>query len=77
MVVWQGMRLTVIGAGIGIAAALGLTRLLANFLFGVKTWDPLAFTAVPILLCAAALFAVWLPARKAARTDPVDALRHS
>lgn len=77
MVVWQGMRLTLIGAGIGIAAALGLTRLLANFLFGVKTWDPLAFTAVPILLCAAALFAVWLPARKAARTDPVDALRHT
>ncbi len=77
MVVWQGMRLTLIGAGIGMAAALGLTRLLANFLFGVKTWDPLTFTAVPLLLSAAALLAVWLPARRAARTDPVDALRHT
>jgi predicted permease len=76
MVVSEGMRLALIGVGIGIVAALGLSRLIASFLFGVKAWDPLVFAAVPVLLSAAALFAVWLPARRAARTDPVDALRH-
>jgi predicted permease len=77
MVVFQGMRLALTGVLIGVAAAFGLTRLLASFLFGVKAWDPLVFTIVPILLSGAALCAVWIPARRAARTDPVDALRHA
>jgi putative ABC transport system permease protein len=76
MVISEGMRLALIGVGIGVVAALGLSRLIASFLFGVTAWDPLVFTAVPILLSTAALFAVWLPARRAARTNPVDAMKH-
>jgi predicted permease len=71
----QGMWLAVGGVSIGEAAAFGLTRFLANFLFGVKAWDPLVFTAVPLLLTAVALLAVWLPAQRATRIDPVTALR--
>jgi putative ABC transport system permease protein len=75
MIVRQGMRLASAGIAIGMAAALGLTRLLANFLFGVKSWDPLVFTVVPLVLGAVALLAVWLPAVRATRIDPVSALR--
>jgi predicted permease len=75
MIVLHGMRLTLIGVAIGIAAAFGLTRVIANFLFGVKTWDPLVFTLVPVLLSLVALFAVWMPAIRATRIDPVSALR--
>jgi putative ABC transport system permease protein len=74
-VVWQGMRLALIGAAVGIAAALGLTRLIASFLFGVKPWDPMTFVAVPLLLTAVALLAVWVPAFRASKVDPMQALR--
>ena len=74
MVVFQGMRLAMAGIAIGIAAAFGLTRLMATFLFGVKPWDPLVFATVPVLLSAVALPAVWLPARRASRIDPVRTL---
>ena len=76
MVVFQGMRLTLVGVAIGVLAAFGVTRLLAGFLFGINTSDPIVFTTVPVLLSAVALFAVWLPARRASRIDPSDALRH-
>jgi predicted permease len=76
MVVFQGMRLSLVGVVVGIGAAFGLSRLLASFLFGVKANDPLVFVAIPILLSAVALFAVWLPARRATEIDPVDALRY-
>ncbi|SPF41241.1 conserved membrane hypothetical protein [Candidatus Sulfopaludibacter sp. SbA4] len=75
MVVRQGMFLAWTGVAIGMIAALGLTRFLSGFLFGVKAWDPLVFLAVPVLLSGAALVAVWIPARRAARTDAVSALR--
>jgi putative ABC transport system permease protein len=75
LVVWQGMRLTLVGAGLGIGAALGLTRLLASFLFGVKPWDPAVFASAPLVLCAVALLAVWLPATRASKLDPAQALR--
>jgi predicted permease len=75
LVVWQGMRLTLVGVAAGIAAAFGLTRLIASFLFGVKPWDPAVFISVPIILSAVALLAVWLPATRASRLDPVQALR--
>jgi predicted permease len=75
LVVWQGMRLTLAGVVVGVAAAFGLTRLIASFLFGVKSWDPAVFIAVPIVLSAVALLAVWLPASRASRLDPMQALR--
>ena len=76
MVVFEGMRLAIAGVLIGAAGAFGLARLITSFLFGVKPWDPLVFTAVPVLLVAVAFLAVWIPARRAARIHPLDALRH-
>jgi predicted permease len=76
MVIFQGMRLAVAGVAIGIGAAFGLTRLIANFLFGVKSWDPAVFTVIPLVLAAIAFIAVWLPAMRATRIDPVTALRY-
>jgi predicted lysophospholipase L1 biosynthesis ABC-type transport system permease subunit len=75
MVLVQGMRLALIGVAIGIGAALGLTRLLASLLFGVQPRDPLVFIAVAILLPAVALLACYLPARRATRINPLEALR--
>jgi predicted permease len=75
MVIWQGMVLALIGVVIGIAGAFGLTRFLASFLFDVKAWDPLAFVVTPLLLTAVALLAVWVPAQRAVRVDPMAALR--
>ena len=76
LVVRQGMGLVLLGIAIGVAAAFGLTRLLTAFLFGVKSLDPMTFIAVPILLAAVALLAVWMPARRATRIDPLAALRY-
>jgi putative ABC transport system permease protein len=75
LVVWHGMRLALVGVAIGVAASFGLTRLIASFLFGVKSWDPLVFTIVPIVLSLVALLAVWMPATRASRLDPLKALR--
>jgi putative ABC transport system permease protein len=75
MVVGQGMALALVGVVFGLGAALGLSRLISSFLFGVKARDPLAFGAVPILLALVALVAVWLPARRASQVDPIIALR--
>jgi putative ABC transport system permease protein len=76
MVVLHGMRLAFIGVVIGVAAAFYLTRFIASFLFGVKPLDPLVFTVVPILLSSVALLAVLLPALRASRVDPINALRY-
>jgi len=75
MVLRQGMRLAVIGVAIGIGAALGLAHLVASLLFGVQPRDPLVFVAVPVLLSAVALLACYLPARRATRINPLEALR--
>jgi putative ABC transport system permease protein len=75
MVIRQGMVLALIGVVIGIGGAFWLTRFLAGFLFGVKASDPTAFIATPLLLSAVALLAVWIPARRATRVDPITALR--
>jgi putative ABC transport system permease protein len=74
-VVWQGMRLALVGIVAGIAASFGLTRLLSTFLFGVKPWDPAVFVSAPLILTAIALLAVWLPAARASKVDPMQALR--
>ncbi|HEY0875405.1 MAG TPA: ABC transporter permease [Vicinamibacterales bacterium] len=76
MVVKQGMALALIGVAIGLAAAFGLARFITSFLFGVTTRDPLVFGGVPLLLAAVAFFAVWLPARRASKVDPLVALRY-
>ena len=75
MIVFQGMRLAIIGVVVGVACAFGLARFIASFLFGVKAWDPLVFISIPVLLTLVALFAVWRPAAKASRVDPMSALR--
>jgi predicted permease len=74
-IVRQGMGVALAGVAIGLASAFGLTRIIASFLFGVTATDPAVFVAVPLLLSAVALMGVWLPARRAARIDPVIALR--
>ena len=76
MVVRQAMLLAGVGILIGLGAAFGLTRYLATLLFAVKPTDPAIFASVPILLAVVALLACYLPARRATRVDPVEALRH-
>jgi ABC-type antimicrobial peptide transport system permease subunit len=75
MVIAQGMTLSLGGVVIGLAAAFGLAKLITAFLFGVTAKDPLVFSAVPLLLALVALIAVWLPARRASKVDPIIALR--
>src|SRR6202011_4422159 len=64
MVIVHGMRLALIGGGIGLASAFGLARVITNLLYGVRAWDPLVFVAMPLVLTAVALVGVWLPARQ-------------
>jgi predicted permease len=75
MVVVQGMRLALVGVAIGLGAALGLSRVIATFLFGVKERDPAVFAAAAVVLSVVSLIAVWLPARRATRIDPAVSLR--
>ena len=79
MVMGQGLRLALGGVALGIAAALILTRVLLSFshlLYGVGASDPVTFAAVSLVLIGAALLACYIPARRAARLDPMTALRH-
>jgi putative ABC transport system permease protein len=75
LVVGQGMAVAVIGAAVGIAGALSLVRVMKSLLYGVQPTDPLTFIAVPVILCGTALLATFIPALKAAKVDPMRALR--
>jgi putative ABC transport system permease protein len=78
MVIEQGLRLALVGLAIGTTAALLLTRLLSSFshlLYGVSTNDPLTFTVVAAVLSGVTILACYTPARRAARVDPMIALR--
>ncbi|HEY6399906.1 MAG TPA: FtsX-like permease family protein, partial [Blastocatellia bacterium] len=75
LVVGQGLRLAALGLGLGLMAAMALTRLMEKLLFEVSATDPATFTCVAALLILVALLACWIPARRAAKVDPIIALR--
>jgi putative ABC transport system permease protein len=75
MVIGQGMRLVLSGVALGLGAALGLTQLMKRLLFGVEAVDPMTYSFIAVLLTLVALFACWIPARRAAKVDPIVALR--
>ncbi len=76
LIIYGGLRLTLMGIAVGLAGALALTRYLSSQLYSVKATDPLTFFGVALVLAGVALLACWLPARRAARTDPMVALRY-
>jgi predicted permease len=76
LVLGEGMRLALIGAVVGVVAALALTRLMSGLIFGVSAHDPLTFAGVAFVLAAVAALACWIPARRATRVDPIVALRY-
>ena len=76
MIVGRGMKLALVGVGIGLAGAWALSRFIVDLLFGVSATDPLIFTGMAILLVAVALLACYLPAFRASRVDPMVALRY-
>jgi putative ABC transport system permease protein len=75
MVIAEGFKLTVVGLGLGLAAAFALNRLIASQLFGVTATDPLTYGGVAMLLAMVSIVACYIPARRAARVDPMVALR--
>jgi len=76
LVVRQGMLLAIVAVAVGMAAALAVAKFCASFLYGVRPHDLVTFTSVPLFLAAIAFLACWIPARRAARVDPLTALRH-
>ena len=76
MILWQTLKLTLLGVGIGLAGSFVVARFLASLLFGVGTYDPITFLGVALLLTAVALAASYIPARRAMRVDPIVALRY-
>jgi predicted permease len=76
LVVGEGVRLTLIGAGVGLLGALGLTQLMSSLLFGVSAMDPGTLITVTLILMFVAMVACYVPARRATRTDPISALRY-
>jgi putative ABC transport system permease protein len=76
MVMRQGLGMVFLGLLLGLAGAVGVTQLLRSFLFEIKPLDPITFGSVMLLLGVTALLACWLPARRAAKVDPMVALRN-
>jgi putative ABC transport system permease protein len=76
LVLGKGLKLVLVGSVIGLAGAAAATRLVSSLLYGVTATDPMIFAGVSLLLAAVALLAIWLPARRATRVDPMVALRY-
>jgi ABC-type antimicrobial peptide transport system permease subunit len=76
MVLGEASWMSILGVAAGVAGALALSRLIASMLYGLNPYDPLTFTASALLLLLVGLAASWIPARRAARVDPMRALRH-
>jgi predicted permease len=76
LIVWQGMVLTLIAVVLGLGAAFAVTKLFTSILYGVRPHDLLTFTVVPVFLAGVAVLACWIPSRRAARVDPLVALRY-
>jgi ABC-type antimicrobial peptide transport system permease subunit len=76
MILGDGARMALVGIGIGLVAALVLTRFMESMLFGVKPTDPITFLGVSVLLCAIAMLACYVPAHRAMKVDPIEALRY-
>jgi ABC-type antimicrobial peptide transport system permease subunit len=75
MIMWEGSIMLISGVAIGLLLAIATAKILSGILYGVGALDPVAFTVAPAVLAVAALIATWLPARRATRVDPVQALR--
>jgi len=76
LIVGRGMKLTIIGVAVGVGGAIALTRLMHGLLFNTSTTDPITFIVISLLLSLAAFLACYIPARRAAKTDPLIALRY-
>ena len=76
LVIGQGVRVALVGAAVGIAGAFATTRLVSSLLFGVTATDPITFIGAPSLLVLVAVLASWLPASRATKVDPMEALRY-
>jgi ABC-type antimicrobial peptide transport system permease subunit len=76
MVVGEGLLLTLMGVVVGLGVAVALTRVLTRLLYGVRPTDPLTLVSLALLVIVVALLAVYIPARRSAKVDPMVALRH-